>query len=879
MGLLDRFVKRQQEKNNEVPDSPIKHFFSVEGVLFECQNLVAWDKLDFSIFGSSRELAAFLLQVEDEGFASRIDNGIFIAWSDVYRLIESEDHVESWPLLGLPPIEAWRPTLASRGALSDTDFSIHLSGWKSPDGTIPKVDAIVEGALLKTGGKTILLPRPVWETVQKVFEFRKAQTIGVSATPDSNRKAWAVIRSKAIAAGAGLSDFLAKTIVLTPEKLDIALKKSGVEGINVVEVIPGFEGAPAKWLEAFQRLQDVPEQYEIADGEGLTHILIAPEVRTVLREIRRMPGQRIAGDRAEAFLRNPFATLGADASVVIDPVRFEQAREDAGISFGQFSALIRRDAKGHCVEIGLSIQESIGGELISSVVMFESSEVLRKFLDRLDVRIAAGSVCCHWEGYDLEILGDSQAQSEALKKALIDMEKPRAPTAEEVLDITRYSARIEGFGVDKPVYSAYIARKSDEDSWFPDNVEFGILYTDTDGQTVSLPLGDDRFEEFKSGLEKAKANGAESFELEGFPKSIPVDWAESIVQDKERAKTQDGLDELTSNRPSIQIDPVTGEPKERLGLILKDTVLQLEYEEKRGQFPIASMLPEKSPVKLNNGILLKDHQSIGLGWLMHLWSYSPNDCRGALLGDDMGLGKTLQLLSFMAKVLEVEPNVDPFLVVAPVSLLENWGEEIVKFFEPETFKVLTLYGDALAKKRVPKAVLDIELEGAGITRLLKSDWLGNANLVLTTYETLRDLEFSLALQSWSAMICDEAQKIKNPNAMVTRAAKKQNARFKIACTGTPVENTLADIWCLYDFIQPGLLGALNEFGTRYRKPIEAETDEEQQRVEELREIIAPQLLRRTKADVAKDLPKKIEVDDCRSLMLSRRQRELYADAV
>ena len=77
------------------------------------------------------------------------------------------------------------------------------------------------------------------------------------------------------------------------------------------------------------------------------------------------------------------------------------------------------------------------------------------------------------------------------------------------------------------------------------------------------------------------------------------------------------------------------------------------------------------------------------------------------------------------------------------------------------------------------------------------------------------------------------------------AAKKQNARMRIACTGTPVENTLTDIWCLFDFVQPGLLGALKDFGERYRKPIEAETEEEKARIEELRAIIEPQKLRRT----------------------------------
>jgi SNF2 family DNA or RNA helicase len=102
-------------------------------------------------------------------------------------------------------------------------------------------------------------------------------------------------------------------------------------------------------------------------------------------------------------------------------------------------------------------------------------------------------------------------------------------------------------------------------------------------------------------------------------------------------------------------------------------------------------------------------------------------------------------------------------------------------------------------------------------------------------------------------------------------------RFKVACTGTPVENTLADLWCLFDFVQPALLGALNDFGRRYRRPIEAETDEEKARVEELRHIIRPQILRRTKADVAKDLPKKTSVSA--RIPISGHQRSLYGHAI
>jgi SNF2 family DNA or RNA helicase len=142
------------------------------------------------------------------------------------------------------------------------------------------------------------------------------------------------------------------------------------------------------------------------------------------------------------------------------------------------------------------------------------------------------------------------------------------------------------------------------------------------------------------------------------------------------------------------------------------------------------------------------------------------------------------------------------------------------------------------------------------------------------------------------MICDEAQKIKSPSAIVTKAAKAQNAEFKIACTGTPVENSLADLWCLFDFIQPGFLGALNDFSRTYRRPIEVDDTsdlKEKERIkstiEELRAKISDQTLRRTKIEMRQKYPAvislkdKIEDLDCRKIPLSSRQRELYTQAI
>jgi SNF2 family DNA or RNA helicase len=283
------------------------------------------------------------------------------------------------------------------------------------------------------------------------------------------------------------------------------------------------------------------------------------------------------------------------------------------------------------------------------------------------------------------------------------------------------------------------------------------------------------------------------------------------------------------------------------------------------------------PAALKQEVELRTHQVEGIARMQQLFSQSPEKCRGVLLADDMGLGKTIQLLTLIAWCVEKFPEIPPALVVAPVSLLENWQRERDQFFHFGTLPIMTAYGDGLKSWRVPREHIDAELRDEGLVRFLQPAWRGNARIVLTTYETLRDLEFSFAKEQWSIMICDEAQKIKNPNAMVTRAAKKQNVRFRIACTGTPVENSLADLWCLYDFVQPGFLGALNEFGKDYGRPIEEMQLHGAEKLTELRAKIEPLLIRRTKKDVAKDLPRKIEVTDCTVPML-REQRGYYIGA-
>lgn len=871
--MFGKLFSRKSVSADEATPTVSKSF-SNDGLVFSVSGISApeWLATPF-LFDNHADLGALLAQLFEEGYGARDSTQVTFSWLEIYRLLGDAAYTQSLHLLGLPPISKIRPSLTSKGSLGDPDFSIVISGWVDESGAPLSAIPRLTGALVSMGGKQELLEEAAWDLLCKVARFH--QRASDDRAPECNRRWWGEIRKDAQITHAALSNFLQKTIVLTPDKLHLDLRKAGEGEAKTVEVTPTFADAPARWVEMFDRMPTVQDRYEIPDGQELVHVVVAPEVRTVLNEIKRMPGRRVAGSRAEAFVRNPFALLGQEAATVIDADDFEKTREAASLGFERFTPAIRRAADGSISQVVLLIEESGGGIARSEELVFSAPEMLNQFVEKLADRLAKEAQCCFWEGYELEILGDTPGHLDQLRQALDEWLAPQRLSMSEVFDLSRYSERVEGIGSEKDYYSPFIARKTDDQGWFPDNVIFGFDFQPkSGGDAVTVPMDVSRVEQLATLVEDAKASGHAEVNIPGCPEAIPVAEAERLVK-----TFSDALRDVRKGK----FKPESGEkPKqiERKHLVVKSNIDTLDYSEQRADLLSHSAdIPPHIPNALKPVVQLMDHQKIGLSWLQHLWRLSPGYCRGCVLADDMGLGKTIQLLSFIASCLEIDEQIDPILVVAPVALLENWKEEIDKFFVPDSMPILTLYGETLAGKRLPKHQLDQALAQQGITRLLKRDWLGDAKVVLTTYETLRDLEFALAAQRWSIMICDEAQKIKNPNAMVTRAAKKQNVRFRIACTGTPVENTLTDLWCLFDFVQPGLLGSLSQFGRQYRKPIEAETEEEKQRVEELRGIIKPQLLRREKKDVARDLPKKLVDPACRHLLISPKQRSLYGQAL
>lgn len=244
---------------------------------------------------------------------------------------------------------------------------------------------------------------------------------------------------------------------------------------------------------------------------------------------------------------------------------------------------------------------------------------------------------------------------------------------------------------------------------------------------------------------------------------------------------------------------------------------------------------------------------------------------GALLADDMGLGKTFGTLMFIAEWIKIwrqTTGSDPpaTLIVAPLSLLENWKSEIKLSFRSEDkvfTRILTAQIDAeLSKVKRSPTARDIAVPGEVQQYGL---WFGDGNpksidfaggCVLTTYQTLRDYRFSFAKAQWGAVIFDEAQNIKNPNALQTIAAKSLKGIFRIALTGTPVENHLGDFWCILDCVEPGPMGSFAEFRKKWILRISREKDRMTEIGQELRDFVGPLMLRRMKEDLLDGLPKK-----------------------
>ncbi len=434
-----------------------------------------------------------------------------------------------------------------------------------------------------------------------------------------------------------------------------------------------------------------------------------------------------------------------------------------------------------------------------------------------------------------------QEEEEQLLASLTDMSfQPRSnklwfmePEEAITFLLDSYSKLLESYRVyGEKALSRYKVRTSqsnivatvtsnEKEKWF--SLEIEIEY---DGQSVPLEK-----------IWKAWAKGKRYVQLkDGSYTSLPESWLEKLAhklsalgfdptkppQQKFKQFEAPVLDSLLDDLPNASTDSFWNK--------LRDKIRTFN---------------EIRPIEPPKGLQadLRSYQRQGLSYLNFLSEYG----FGGILADEMGLGKTVQTLAFIQYMIE-RGFEGPNLIIVPTSVLPNWNREAEKFVP--TMRRLIIYGT--------------RREG-----MFKQ--ISESDLIITTYALLRrDLE-ELEKYEFNSVILDEAQNIKNPNTITARSVRHINARMRLCLSGTPIENNLFELWSLFEFLMPGFLGSQHNFQRGIAKPIK---DGDPETLGYLRTRVRPFILRRTKAEVAKDLPPKVESVTC--CALEDAQAELYA---
>ncbi|MCW5588826.1 MAG: DEAD/DEAH box helicase family protein [Legionellales bacterium] len=266
----------------------------------------------------------------------------------------------------------------------------------------------------------------------------------------------------------------------------------------------------------------------------------------------------------------------------------------------------------------------------------------------------------------------------------------------------------------------------------------------------------------------------------------------------------------------------------------------LDFSKKLRDFSEIKKVPVPTPLQAT----LRDYQQQGLNWLQFLREMN----LGGILADDMGLGKTIQTIAHLLVEHQAQRLTKPCLIISPTSVISNWKNELTRF-APD-LSVLYLHG--MDRKKLFKQI-------------------PNFQIILTTYPLLSRDQKDLLTHEYYYVILDEAQTIKNSQAQMTKVVQHIKSMYRLCLSGTPLENHLGELWSLFNFLMPGVLGSQRQFQQTFRTPIEKHADESKRKM--LANMIKPFILRRTKEMVAKELPLKTEI--IHTIELQGKQRDFY----
>ena len=404
-----------------------------------------------------------------------------------------------------------------------------------------------------------------------------------------------------------------------------------------------------------------------------------------------------------------------------------------------------------------------------------------------------------------------------------------------------YSDRVIEIGVYKPKFYPFICPY--KSCW----IAGATVETPQNGTTKVTINSEEELEKLKREIQLAKENKKGIVEYNNAQLDIEDAMFLAQTAEKQLKDPSQPAKVESENGNEARNVLIIEENAEELGFAVKERII-----EKGDKYTLFT-----DPF-LQEGFSLKDHQKEGVAWLQHLYKSKASGC---LMADDMGLGKTLQILYFIDWHSRKYANHKPYLIVAPISLLENWRNEYERFFMQPRMKINMLTSKDVTRK-FDKSIVD---------KMQKMD------IILTNYESLRISQLNFCAVEFDVVALDEAQKIKSPGTLVTNAAKALKCNFKIAMTGTPVENSLLDLWCIMDFCVPGLLGNAKAFAAQHQNPLKKEDTDIVALGNEVHDKLGVYFMRRLKKDAAKDLPDKIELKE--KVLMPPVQKEAYASVV
>lgn len=603
---------------------------------------------------------------------------------------------------------------------------------------------------------------------------------------DENResKIWALIndlKEKSPLTNSVLTGFFKNENIIIPSGMTFDIKEDENHNFEMLTQLCGLsQDENLEFNSSFKKLIDVPNTYSLNVNGQTTRIVLSPELKENYKTIKKSP-QKIRREKDKnLILKNPTAIFKYPEVVSLENF------SDRVIDFGLY--------------------KFYAGHKSNSDISWNYPYVLKL------IGIS---------GQEITIVIEDKNQKEEFSRELndsIENENAYFKVDDNLIPLSETNLQVL-----KPFIHIEDQSNNDNIDQNEDKVLKKIHLKDIQDQIVAIDLTASLFTMIKSQIELIRSSMSDT--------DISINKKTFTINNQEFPLTMENLKQIIKVLEihliideDANINEIDEEKKTLNEILMANYCIKNQPElPKDLKEYITTLDGRKIPLSL------KSHQLKGLAWMQNSYKMKEIGRNGILLADDMGLGKTLQLLSFMFWLKDIKPNYfnsnnnKPILIVAPVILLENWKNEYYRFFNDSLGKPLILHGDSLRKLRnddgtftgreyyqmtenmsAPKAYLDVEK-------------IKEYNLVITNYDTLANYEFSLGSIDWSLVILDEAQEIKEGRTGKSKVAKTLKTDFKIASTGTPVENSLMDLWNIFNFLQPEVLGTSEEYKQNFQE--------------------------------------------------------------